>query len=595
MISKNICTYVVFLVVNSFLFVGCGGSSKISPDILACEKNGIYIDSIDGSDANLGDSSCSPWKTLSKVSPSSLSSNTTVYLKRGSVFYDRLLIDKNNVTVDAYGDGARPIIDGSVEINEFENLGNNLYRAQIVKSIVDRQGLGNISENGVMLRPVNWDTDFVTTETSLTNGSFSYDFTSQDIYIRTTSVPSESSYRASFQLYGVQVVQGVNNILINNLHIKRFSLHGIEFKDCDGCEVHDVRIENGGGAVVAVLSGGTRYLYAGNGIEFDHASKNGIVDDAFIANIFDSCISPQTYENNKVASGFLFTNLALDKCGFAGIEISVLSNGGKTGSSIGDVTISNATITRMGRGWSEQRYGSEGYGIRIASDSNAGAGVISNTVINNVTISDSINSGIRIVGDTGVTTITQSNIFNNSGSGIDLSEPVAVSPKLLVTTSLIHGNNGFGINYNCANCQGINLYHNTFYDNFIINLAIMSPSASTLIKNNVFFSSQPMTHLYSVGTLNNAEINYNCYKKGINLFGYNGNAYSTLSDFTLATSFEENGIGDDLVTMTNPDEDDFTLRSDSSCRTSGVLGLDVYNDYVGTNYQNPPSAGAYQY
>jgi hypothetical protein len=64
-----------------------------------------------GNDANNGTSTGTPWKTLSKAQ-TSLTAGDTVLLNRGDLFYGAWTNLVNNETLDAYGTGALPIIDG---------------------------------------------------------------------------------------------------------------------------------------------------------------------------------------------------------------------------------------------------------------------------------------------------------------------------------------------------------------------------------------------------------------------------------------------------------------------------------------------------
>jgi hypothetical protein len=104
-----------------------------------------------------------------------------------------------------------------------------------------------------------------------------------------------------------------------------------------------------------------------------------------------------------------------------------------------------------------------------------------------------------------------------------------------------------------------------------------------------------MTHFYVETALVGGVVNNNCYSNQTNMFGYSGSAYSTVADFTTATSFEANGYGGSGVNLTNPGIEIFTLQAISQCRTLGASDLGVTQDYVFYNYALPPSSGAYQY
>lgn len=518
-------------------------------------------------------------------------------MKKNSTFYGTIIVDKDQVTVDSYDTGAAPIIDGSISVTGWTGLGGNIYSKVIVFNYLNNEGLGNISEDGVMLTPQGWATDYTTSMAGKPDGSYTFDWTNRVMYIKTASAPNTKTYRVSFELFGVKFKDGVNNGVVKNIDIKRFSLNGVEFMNCDGCQAINLNISNGGGAVVAVQRvAGFDYMYAGNGIEFDHSSTNGLIDGSTITSMFDSCLSPQTYVSNRFSSNQTFRNLTLSKCGFAGIEISILSNGGNTGSSISNITVSNVTMTDMGKGWSGKRYGTEGYGIRIAAD--AGAGSISNTVITNVNISNSINHAIHIVGETGVTTISKSKFTSNGGMGVSVTEATYTSPKLKIDTSVFAKNGDAGVSYHCVNCQGINLFNNTFVDNTTFNLAIWAQATEAKIQNNIFYSTSPIAQFYSFNAAlrGNVTVDNNCYKEGINMYAYNNVTYHTIATFNATnTALDNNSTAIITAGFTNTASEDYSLTSASDCKASGALILGISSDIDGKPFSNPPSAGAYQF
>lgn len=77
-----------------------------------------YVDFIGGSNSAAGTSSTTAWKNLWKVNLASFSPGDYILLKRGSSWNEKLTIPSAGtsglpITVDAYGSGANPIIDGT--------------------------------------------------------------------------------------------------------------------------------------------------------------------------------------------------------------------------------------------------------------------------------------------------------------------------------------------------------------------------------------------------------------------------------------------------------------------------------------------------
>lgn len=572
---------ILFYLYILFLLTSC---SRPGLEVInSCISNGYYVDATSGNDSSIGTSSCSPWKTLNKVENSTFTSEATIYLKRGESWNEGFVFPGSNLSISAYGSGELPIVNGSEEISSWVSEGSSIFSFQT--SLASGEGLGNISSNDNILSFLAWSTDFSTTLASASMDSYTYNNSTGKLYVKVSTDPSGNGYRYS-KIYRGFSADSLTNINISNVEVLQFSLHGIEFKNCTNCNATNVVVTNTGGATIGAL-------YAGNGIEYGNSSSNGTIDNATISNIFDSCFSPQTFSNSQVISSISFKNSTVSKCGFAGIEISVLSNGGSTGSSISGVSVSNVSISDTGSGWSGRRYGTEGYGIRVQADS--GAGSISGTTIDQVSISGSIGDGIKINGNTGETTISKSKIYSGSLVGLNFIEATSTTPKLILNTTLIYNNGNYGLSYNCPNCAGLNLYHNTFYDNSAINIAIFNQSNEGLIKNNIFYSSSAMTHLFVNSTLTGADIDYNCYNDTTNMFGYNGSTYSSVTALNGALAFEVNGIGNGTVNLTDAVGSDFSLTSSSACRSLGVTGLSISTDISGNSFSSPPSSGAYEY
>ena len=301
------------------------------------------------------------------------------------------------------------------------------------------------------------------------------------------------------------------------------------------------------------------------------------------------------YSSNQTASGFVFKNSTLDTCGFAAVEIAILDpTGSTTGCTLNNVVVENITITNSGKGWSGRRYGLEGRGIKIMT---AGDGTSTGISIKNVSISNSAGEGIFLVGEVGNVNITRSKITTSNGYGILVADGSATSIKLSLSSSLIYNNTGSaGIGLNAPHGAGIDLFHNTFYNNGIVNISIFGQDDSVNIKNNIFFTDSGISHIYSNGVLTNPSINYNCYNDSSNIFNYNSHIYSTVANFNTNEAFEANGIGTGVVALKDVSSQDFTLLGTSSCKTLGVTGTGITIDYAGNTFSSSnPSAGAFQY
>lgn len=564
---------------------GCGKNAAESTS--TAPPTGYYVDATAGDDANAG-TPAAPWRTLARAETADFSSLKTIFLKRGGTWLEPFTFPVSGLTLAAYGTGAPPLLDGRTPVDTWTSLGGGLYSKAV--ALGAGEGLGNVSMDGVMMTFQPWDTDAVTSLGTAPDGSFTYDYATGTLYIRIADAPSLHAFLASVKLIGVEGV-GLSNLTVNGLELVGFSLHGIHLQDCAGCTVRNTTLSRIGGAVI---SPGTPNLYAGNGIEFGNASTNGLVDGVTVSDVFDSCLSPQTYQSGQAASGFQFSNSSLTRCGFAGVEISVLSNGGSTGSSIQDVSLSGLSISDTGTGWSGRRYGTEGHGIRIGAD--AGAGTISGVTIAGTDVSGAAGTGIRIFGEAGTVTVSATQVRGGAGIGIDLSDPGATTAKLVLVTSLVRANAGYGLSVNLPAGQGVNLYQDTFYANGGINLAIFNQAGEALIENNLFDSAGDMAHLYTAAPLaGTVALDHNCYREGAGMIGYNGANYATLAAFRAAESLEVNGASGANLMLADPANGDLSLNTGSPCIGVGATGLGITTDYAGKPFASPPSAGALEY
>src|SRR5215469_11375809 len=72
-----------------------------------------YVDSAHGKDTNSGKDINHPFKTIARLLASKITSGQTIALKAGSHWRETLTVPAANVTVAAYGNGQKPLLDGS--------------------------------------------------------------------------------------------------------------------------------------------------------------------------------------------------------------------------------------------------------------------------------------------------------------------------------------------------------------------------------------------------------------------------------------------------------------------------------------------------
>ncbi|WP_410659948.1 choice-of-anchor Q domain-containing protein [Amycolatopsis sp. lyj-112] len=105
------------LSVSVLAAVACTGFT--ASEAIAAPKT-YYVDQALGSDTASGTSQQAPWKSLAKVSSTTLTPGDTVLLRRGGNWPGGLAVKGSGtssapITIGAYGTGARPIVKGNTE------------------------------------------------------------------------------------------------------------------------------------------------------------------------------------------------------------------------------------------------------------------------------------------------------------------------------------------------------------------------------------------------------------------------------------------------------------------------------------------------
>jgi parallel beta-helix repeat protein len=95
-----------------------------------------YIDSIGGSDSNVGTSTNQAWKTIAKVNGSTFVPGDHIVFKRGDTWREQLTIPSSGtandpITFDAYGTGASPTISGANTVTGWSHYSGNIYVANV--------------------------------------------------------------------------------------------------------------------------------------------------------------------------------------------------------------------------------------------------------------------------------------------------------------------------------------------------------------------------------------------------------------------------------------------------------------------------------
>ncbi|WP_375447784.1 PA14 domain-containing protein [uncultured Fibrella sp.] len=87
-----------------------------------------------GSDGNTGRSADSPFQTIGKINSLALQPGDQVLFQRNNTFRGTLQIRQSGtsaqpIVIDAYGSGNKPVLSGATPVNNWTNLGNNVWQA----------------------------------------------------------------------------------------------------------------------------------------------------------------------------------------------------------------------------------------------------------------------------------------------------------------------------------------------------------------------------------------------------------------------------------------------------------------------------------
>ncbi|MEK7990786.1 MAG: hypothetical protein VSS52_007240, partial [Thiotrichaceae bacterium] len=103
----------------------------------------VYYIANNGNDANDGLSQETAWQTLGRVKQEIFPDGAKILLKRGETFRGEMSLHKQpqNISFDAYGDGAAPLLKGSVVITGWQKTthpsldGSKVYEADVTPFI----------------------------------------------------------------------------------------------------------------------------------------------------------------------------------------------------------------------------------------------------------------------------------------------------------------------------------------------------------------------------------------------------------------------------------------------------------------------------
>ena len=210
-----------------------------------CAQNQYYLSSSTGNDNNNG-SQTQPWKTLSKLSNTTLGPGDTVYFKKGDTFRGHYVVngsgtEGNLITFTSYGSGNQPIISGSshddgggdyreaILVNNHDNMVFDGLEIQNHRTI-SRSGVGDLVSFGIRIEVSSSNVD-------LNNFSFR-NMTFKNVYALYWVDPADQNAFNDFEVSGLTFISSwggiINNVIVEDSYFTDLQRIGVHIKNTMG-------------------------------------------------------------------------------------------------------------------------------------------------------------------------------------------------------------------------------------------------------------------------------------------------------------------------------------------------------------------------
>ena len=209
-----------------------------------CAQNQYYLSSSTGNDNNNG-SQTQPWKTLSKISNTTLGPGDTVYFKKGDTFRGHYVVngsgtEQSPITFTAYGTGNQPVISGSDhddgggdyrEAILVENEDNMIFEDLEIQNhrTTSRSTVGDLVSFGIQ----------VISSSAGTKNNFTFrGMTFKNVYGLYWVDPSNQSEFNAFEVSGLTFKSSwggiINNVVVEDSYFTDLQRIGIHIKNTSG-------------------------------------------------------------------------------------------------------------------------------------------------------------------------------------------------------------------------------------------------------------------------------------------------------------------------------------------------------------------------
>ena len=206
-----------------------------------CAQNQYYLSSSTGNDNNNG-SQNQPWKTLSKISNTTLGPGDTVYFKKGDTFRGHYVVngsgtEGNPITFKSYGSGNQPVISGSDhddgggdyrEAILVENEDNMIFEDLEIQNhrTTSRSDVGDLVSFGIQ----------VISSSAGTKNNFTFrDMTFKNVYGLSWVDPGDQDAFNAFEVSGLTFKSSwagiINDVVVEDSYFTDLQRIGIHIKN----------------------------------------------------------------------------------------------------------------------------------------------------------------------------------------------------------------------------------------------------------------------------------------------------------------------------------------------------------------------------
>ncbi len=335
-----------------------------------------YVSYSEGNDSNTGRSPTAAWKTISKVNDANIAEGSVVLFKRGDEWRldtykyannAAFLLLKKGVIYSSYGEGDKPIINGSPV--DAAKSGTWTLTATPNVWVYDREykGMPNAANDdvgsiifnggeayGYKIIGNRGSTPFDGVTQLDSKYEFCYNTDDNKVYLYCEEGnPSQvySSIEMGVRLNLVRI-SGVRNVVFDNFTVKYGAAHGIAAATSTNFKITNCEIGWIGGGMLSTTA---RY---GNGIELNRDCKDVIVDSNYVYQTYDCAMTNQfdtrgtpTSTTSCYHENIEYTNNVMEYC-FWGIEYYVYqAKVANVSRYMKNITIKGNYILNTGYGW----------------------------------------------------------------------------------------------------------------------------------------------------------------------------------------------------------------------------------------------------